>query len=805
MCRITQILPSRLHRITLTAFCVALHLAIPQCLCFAQSSAAVNFNTDVLPILSRTCFACHGPDDQSRQAELRLDTAEGALRSKQPPIIPGNAAGSLLFQRITSDDPEMRMPPRDAKRQLTSDEIELLRKWIADGAHWDEHWSFAPLRPVRPPDVRQAHWPSNPIDTFILARLEQQQLAPATQALKETLLRRSKLDLIGLPPTPDERTAFQIDERPDAYERLVDQWLASPHFGERWGRHWLDAARYADSSGFEGDPPRTVWKYRDWVISAMNADLSFDQFVTKQLAGHLLPDCTTDDRIATGFLLNSQQDGGSEPARLDAVVDRVNTIGTVFLGLTVGCAQCHSHKFDPLSQQEYYSLFAFVNSADELKLEFASPDQLSRRDALAAQVASLKAERTEYASKIPADQLKADSGYQERTATIEQLTSRIPEFPSALVLHAAPPQRLTTLFVRGEFDHPGAAVQPNVPRVLPPLCAEPTDNVNRELRPASLASVSTLKSSESSTTKSPAPPNLLNLAQWLVGNEQPLTPRVTVNRMWQQLFGKGMVETENDFGTQGARPTHPQLLDWLATEFSHRGWHTKRLIRSIVTSATYRQSSNRRGDTDRIDPENYLLSRQSRLRVEAEVVRDIALGVSGLLSTKMGGPGVFPFQHDGIMLNRATPAVWKVSQGEDRFRRGMYTYHWRLTPHPQLTTFDAPDAITACTRRQPSNTPLQALALLNEPTFTEAAETLARDMQSAQFDSDAFAIEQAFVRCLARPPTPAESQLLTDLLQSSRSRAAASQSALEAVHSEERAWRQVARAILNLEELITRE
>ena len=769
----------------------------------------VDFNADVLPILSRNCFHCHGPDDKSREADLRLDTRAGALRVDNPLITPGNSDTSPLIQRITSNDPDMRMPPASSKQQLTAGEIEVLRRWISEGAAWSEHWSFLPLKRHLPPIVDHKDWPRTGVDNFIVARLEQQKLSPSSEAIKETSLRRTSFDLIGLPPTREERNDFLVDDRPDAYERVVDRLLASPHFGERWGRHWLDVARYADSSGFEGDPPRSVWKFRDWVINAMNEDLPFDEFVIKQLAGHLLPDSTVDDRIATGFLLNSQQDGGSEPSRLDAVVDRVNTIGTVFLGLTVGCAQCHTHKFDPLTHREYYSLFAFVNSADEFKLEFAPPEELARRDALTAQVTSLTAERTTYAANLPADKLKSDPGYQERTATIELLRSRIPEIPSTLVLQAVAPERVTTTFVRGEFARPGEAVSPGVPHVLPPLCVGPLkSNHGRSLIESrvDVAEASELRSNAAGqdATVKPTP---LDLARWLVSSDQPLTPRVTVNRVWQQLFGRGLVETENDFGTQGARPTHPELLDWLSTEFQ-RGWQFKGFIRRVVESATYRQQSNRRVDLEQIDPDNRLLARQSRLRLEAESIRDVALAVGGMLSTKIGGPSVFPFQHDGIMLNRATPAPWTMSPGEDRYRRGLYTYYWRLTPNPQLQTFDAPDSITACTRRQTSNTPLQALAILNEPTFTEAAEKLAGQLRDRQFNRDHDAIEFAFETCVSRKPNGEELQLLDQILNTARSRFTLTTSGGSSESkdtAELAAWTQLTRTIINLEEFIVRE
>ena len=741
----------------------------------AQPTAQINFNLDVLPVLSRACFPCHGPDENARQANLRLDTKEGALRTDKPLVISGSPEQSKLFQRLVSRDPEEQMPPPDAQQKLTESDVEVVRQWINDGAAWSEHWSFRVITRPRPPMVERFDWPQNEIDRFILDRLTRIGLKPSVQANDQTLLRRVTLDLLGLPANRDAQRDFFSDERPDAFERVIDRLLASPHFGERWGRHWLDAARYADSSGFEGDPPRVVWKYRDWVLNAINDDLPFDEFVVQQLAGDLLPDASPQNRIATGFLLNSQQDGGSETSRLDAVVDRVNTIGTVFLGLTVGCAQCHSHKFDPLTQREYYALFAFVNSADEAKLEFATPEQFARRDALVAEVASLTAERTSYAATLSAERIKSDPGYLERTANIDSLTGRIPTFESAQVLQPATPGRVTTMFIRGEFHRPGEPVSPDVPQILPPL--------------------------------PPGSRTRLEFARWLVSADQPLTPRVTVNRVWQHLFGRGLVETENDFGTQGSRPTHPELLDWLASELPRRGWRLKSLIRQITLSSTYRQASHHRLDVDAIDADNRWLARQSRPRLEAEVICDTALAAGGLLSTKIGGPSVFPFQPDGIMINRATPAPWKISPGEDRYRRGLYTYYWRLTPHPMLQTFDAPDAITSCTRRQSSNTPLQALTLLNDPMFTEAANAIAREIVSSRLENDDQRVNRMFQLCLTRLPDAHERKLLNQVLNRARSplTEGTSGKTRSAENVERLAWTQLAQTILNLEEFVVRE
>ncbi|MBI5757091.1 MAG: PSD1 domain-containing protein [Planctomycetales bacterium] len=732
---------------------------------FAQLPERVDFSRDVLPILSANCFPCHGPDDQARQAKLRLDTHEGAL----PAIQSGNGKQSELVRRVSSEDPDERMPPTDSNRQLSPRQIELLRRWVDEGAVWNGHWAFQTLRRPDVPHINDEAWSRNAIDRFVLTRLKQPSLRPAPEADRATLLRRVTLDLVGLPPTPEDVAAFLADDNLDAYERAVERLLASPHYGERWGRHWLDAARYADSTGFETDAPRSMWKYRDWVIEAFNDDLPFDEFTIKQLAGDLLPSASTADRIATGFLLCGPQDGGSEPTRLDAVVERMNTIGSVFVGLTLGCSKCHSHKFDPISQHEYYRLFAFFNAADESVLELAPPEQVARRNALRAQLAALIAEREMYAAKLPAGTAANDPGHQERSRTIDSLKRQIPQLDSAQVLVPAAAPRATTIFVRGEYSRPGEVVTPDVPAVLPPM---PAGQRTR-----------------------------LDLARWLVSTQQPLTPRVTVNRVWQQFFGRGLVETESDFGVQGARPTHPELLDWLASEFVASGWRLKSLHRLIVGSATYRQSSHRQAENDAIDPENRLLARQSRLRLEAETIRDSALVVSGLWSPKVGGPSVFPFQHDGIMLNRATPAEWIVSSGTDRYRRGMYTTYWRLTPHPFLQTFDTPDSLTACTRRRPSNTPLQALTLLNDPTFVECAEVLAQRVMREVPDSDRERLDRAFRLCLGRPVVAEEQALLFEVLAAARARFVAASKPV----ADRAAWTQVCRVLLNADEFVTRE
>lgn len=727
------------------------------------------------------------------------------------------------------------MPPEGPP--LTDQEISVLRLWIDQGAPWPEepatsdarpdggqHWAFQPIRAVpipAPGGMATGH----PIDAFVATRLSEMGLLAAAEADRTTLIRRLSFDLVGLPPIPEQVDQFLNDQSPDAYERLVDQLLASPHYGERWGRHWLDAAHYADSGGFESDTPRIIWPYRDWVIAALNADVSFDQFVIEQLAGDLLPNATLPQRIATGFLLNSPQDGPSEPSRVDALMDRINTVSTVLMGLTLACAQCHEHKFDPLSQRDFYRLFAFLNDADERVLELGPPDELARRDAIRAQRTALEQERDRYLESLAAqysewerqltaeekdaipkevrtvlaiapaqrsaDQQKKlgaalselrDPGYRQRTTTIEGLTAQLPAIPTTLVLQGTSVPRDTRILIRGELTNPGVSVEPGVPTVLPTLAAE------RRL-------------------------NRLDLARWMFAPENPLTSRVTVNRVWQHFFGLGLVETENDFGTRGDLPTHPELLDWLALRFAQRGWHLKDLHRLIVTSATYRQQSVRVLNQDAIDPRNRMLARQARLRLEAEIIRDTALSASGLLAPRIGGPSVFPAQPAGVLVNRATPAEWPESSGEDRYRRGLYTHFFRLTPHPYLPLFDSPDSLAACTRRRSTNTPLQALTLLNDPWFLECSRALARRALHEASGADDAALLRAFRLCLARSPSAEECEELRGMLHEFRGAFAADRSAAKLVAATDddeeavrlAAWIEISRTLFNLDEFITRE
>ena len=756
--------------------------------CLGAATAAaeepIRFRTDVLPILAENCFACHGFDKKHRAADLRLDDRAAAV--EYGAIVPGDADASSLVERIDATDPDVVMPPPHSGKSLQPAQRDILRRWIAAGAEYESHWAFA--APVRtpPPDVPGV---AHPIDRFVRGRLATAELAPSPPAAPETLVRRVHLDLTGLPPSQADLAAFAGDTQAGAYERLVDRLLASPQYGERWGRWWLDQARYADSHGYSYDRPRQIWKYRDWVVDAVNADMPFDRFTIEQLAGDLLPDATDRQRIATGFHRNTQfnQEGGIDPEqyRIEAVFDRVSTTATVWLGLTIGCAQCHDHKFDPVEQREYYGLFAFFNDQDEVDLKLSDKrvdlvPLLAARDAAeaallahvnarASAVAAWEAGLTEAArDRLPdygrkhLDVPAAERTFEDRRRILAvavgvvddeffelensyKLAEAAARGLTTMVLAERSEPRKSTVFVMGDFTRPAEEVAPGTPALLPPLA--------------------------SGTGR----PTRLDLARWLVDPANPLTARVIVNRVWQQYFGVGLVETDDDFGLVGTPPSHPELLDWLACEFRDGGWSLKALHRLIVTSATYRQSSDRRADVADRDPLNRLLARQQRLRIDAEGVRDVALAASGLLTPIVGGPPVFPPIPPGVTDQGQVKHPWLESHGPDRYRRALYTFRFRATPVPSLAVFDSPDGFLTCTRRSRSNTPLQALTLLNDAAFVEFATGLEGVIREQ-------GVEAAFVRCTSRTPSQQELAVLARLEP-----------------------RDQARVLLNLDETITRE
>ncbi len=972
----------------------------------AAVKGSVDFNRDVRPILSNHCFQCHGEDADARKADLRLDVRSVAVEMQA--IVPKQADESSIVARITSRDPDERMPPASVNKPLSEQEIFVLTQWITEGAEYEEHWAFQKVvRPSTPtlPDATLSGLARcrNEIDTFILQRLIAESLQPAPQADKAGLIRRVYQDLLGLLPTVEETDQFLQDTSPNAFEKLVDRLLSNRRYGERWGRHWLDQARYADSNGYTIDSPRVMWPYRDWVINALNSDMPFDQFTTEQLAGDLLPDATKSQKVATAFHRNTMinEEGGVKPDqfRHEALIDRVNTTGSVWLGLTIGCAQCHSHKFDPISHDEYYQFYAFFNGAADTNnvgetVEVREDEMFGWGEALQQhlkELQDLQQEKTAVEKNSPDQPLLSSLPWNWQAAKVTAVRAsgssilKIAEDNSLLVKSdptandslsvtveipktgdAASPitaVRLRTLthpslpsngpgtsgngnfiltdialklgsaesrFVQAWADHSqpdfpvdnaiddkadtgwainvnGAQValgaKMNAPheaifRLAQPLTlsAEPLvvvlkHELNRnylighfalDLSTApvvidspggeSMARLAEIKRRISEleallpgkgnavrqmvirdlekppetyvlsrgdflhpdrehgalTPGVPAslnlaesePPfsNRLDLARWLVSRDNPLTARVTVNRVWARYFGRGLVETENDFGFQGSPPSHPELLDWLAAEFMESGWSLKHLHRLIVTSATYRQSSERSSEADAtiatIDPDNRLLSRQNRIRVDAEIVRDMAVSSAGLLSERVGGPGNFLPQPDGIYDFTQNKKDWPTSTGSDRYRRTMYTMFYRSAPYPLLSTFDAPDFSTVCTMRVRSNTPLQSLTVANDPVFTELARGLAqRILNTDGLASDNDRCVEMFRLCLTRTPEQAELDLLLNFHSRELSRFTSnpadagsfvSQTDAAISAAELAAWTSVARTLFNTDEFVSR-
>ncbi len=1065
--------------IALVVICCAMVIRCAMFICCAAAAGAEptaakeatdhreDFNRDVRPILSAHCFKCHGPDAKARQAGLRLDQRAGAtatLDSGATAVVPGKPDDSELVRRVFAADEGVRMPPAAVNKPLTPAQMQVLRRWIARGADYQPHWAFVPPTQPRLPKVKQADWPKNAIDYYVLARLEAAGLSPSPPADPYTLVRRLYLDLIGLPPTPEEvdqflqecgirtselgippkasveasagqasveasaRRAAQSDSAfripNSALEKLVDRLLASPHYGERWARRWLDLARYADTNGYEKDRARSIWPYRDWVIAALNADLPFDRFTIEQIAGDMLPDDgdprkTLNRRIATGFHRNTMlnEEGGIDPLefRYHAVVDRINTTATVWLGLTLGCAQCHTHKFDPIPHQDYYRLLAFLNNGDEPEIDVPQPDIARQRAQIEQQIAALE---SKLATRLPSETLESQfsawvasqskqaarwtllkptaatsgiptltiqddgsilaSGDQSKRdvyevtldpAGLKGITAirlevlpdpRLPKHgpgrvsyegpsgdfwlseitlaprllqaagvlatePSAAKLtsatqsHAAgkytasaaidgDPQtgwsinggqgrahsanfrlekpldpaaalQLRLLFEKyyaaglGRFrvwatTDPRGGLSAELPIEIENLLATPEKDrtpPQRErllkhfpsvapelaaaraeidkLRAAVPAYPTTLvmaerPGSERRAThvhhrgeflqlREPVQPEVLSLfaplpqgtprdrlsfARWLVDPANPLVGRVTMNRQWAAFFGRGLVRTTEDFGYQGQPPTHPELLDWLAVELPRQGWSLKQMHRLIVLSATYQQLSHVTPDHLRKDPENRLLARMPRVRLEAELVRDAVLRMSGLLTTRLGGPSVFPPQPPGITSEGTYgPLAWQVSEGADRYRRGLYTFAKRTAPYAMFGTFDAPSGEACVARREVSNTPLQALTLLNDAVLTEAAQTLGAQL-AADSRSTPERIAYLFRRCITRPPTDHERRLLMKFHEAQLARLhrkeldadrIAGPGAGDAVHRA--AWTLTARAVLNLDEVITKD
>ncbi|MFO0892047.1 MAG: PSD1 and planctomycete cytochrome C domain-containing protein [Isosphaeraceae bacterium] len=816
----------------------------------------MDFNREVRPLLAKNCFACHGSDEAKRAKGLRLDVRDAALKplkSGDPAIVPGDPDGSALVARITEEDETLRMPPKKSGNRLTEAEVETLTRWIKDGAKYAEHWALVPPRAEDPPAVTQASWPRNGLDFWILARLEKEGLKPSPEADPYTLLRRVSLDLRGLPPSPRELDRFLNDRAPGAYERAVDRFLEDPAYGERWARMWLDLARYADSAGYGSDPLRTIWRYRDWVIDAFNRNLPYERFTIEQIAGDLLPGASLDQKMATAFHRNTMTntEGGTddEEFRVAAIKDRVDTTMQVWMGLTMGCAKCHSHKYDPLTNEEYYKFYAIFNQTADTDLPDESPvirvptpeieqktrevdarvgevkERMDRAAAspslVTAQVmweerASASADPSHAAARkdVPKEILAIlDTPLAKRTREqagklrdhfrsiapelkplrdeIAALEKQRPEVPTLPVMVELPGEkrRVTKVLRKGNFLDPGAPVQPAVPQALHPL-----------------------------PDGTPAPLDRLGLARWLVDRRNPLTARVAVNRYWAQLFGTGIVETEEDFGTQGDLPSHPELLDWLAVRYMDLNWDTKALLRLIVTSATYRQSSRATPEILARDPRNRLVARMPRVRLEAEMVRDQALELGGLLSRKVGGPSVFPPQPEGLWQAAFNgQRTWATSEGTDKYRRALYTFWRRTVPYPSMATFDAPSREICAIKRVRTNTPLQAFVTLNDPVYVEAAQGLARRIVREGGSSAEDRVRHGLRLCLCRPPHPRQVEQLVRLFEEEKSRFASSKAEALALATEPigplpagmdpadlAAWTTVANVLLNLDGVLTK-
>lgn len=961
-----------------------------------QAADKVDFAKEVKPIFDKSCAGCHGAKMQ--MAKLRLDSKASAARTWTA----GHPEESSLYQRVAGLGETARMPM--GGKPLPPEQIDVIKRWIAEGAVWPDtlstdgpqkkHWAFIP--PVRPalPQVSNADWAKSPVDAFILARLDREGLKPSPAAEKTAQLRRVYLDLIGLPPTPKQVDDYLADKRPGAYERVVDQLLASPHYGERWGRHWLDAARYADSDGFEKDKQRFVWFYRDWVIQSINRDLPYNEFIVDQLAGDLLPNPTQDQMVATGFLRNSMvnEEGGIEPEqfRMEAMFDRMDAVGKAMLGVTIQCAQCHNHKFDPLTQEEYYKLFAYLNDSYEGSVAVYTPTEQARRAEILRQVRATEMELKHRMPDWPqrfeawASQLKAKDGiWKPVVPAVDDISTGGQRYVAAqensmLAAGYAPTQHTVKLTLKTDLPKvsafrlellndpdlplggPGRSIKgtaaltefevevngkklkiakatadinlperpideiyrdkdelagKKAPRVTGPIAyaidgnkltawgidAGPvlrnqprqavfvletpienakeivvylsqrhggwnsddnqnynlgrfrlsvTDAGDAEAHPAPTFSAwrETIPEWKTANEKiaglwhdhpegtsqlvlqsreqmrethilnrgnflqpgrvvqpgvpsflnaipEGAPANRLTLARWITDRQAPTTSRAFVNRVWQAYFGTGLVATSEDFGRQAETPSHPELLDWLAVEFMDSGWSMKKLHRVIVTSNTYRQTSNVTPELLQKDPYNRLLARGPRFRVEGEIVRDIALSASGLLNEKVGGPSVYPPAPDFLFQPPASygPKVWNEAHDAERYRRAIYTFRYRSVPYPMLQNFDTPNADIACVRRARSNTPLQALTTLNEPLFVEAAQALAAKTLKEGGTSDAERVTYAFRRCLSRPPDSAEQAELLSFLAKQKSRPNVD------------AWTSLARVILNLDETITKE
>ncbi len=682
----------------------------------------IDYIFHVKPILSDRCYLCHGPDEGTREAGLRLDTKEGAYAAiganlDKHAIVPGNTEASRLVFKINTKDPQQIMPPIRSNLTLTDYEKAVLSKWIEQGAVWKDHWAFTPPVKAEIPKVANSDWANNKIDFFILKKIEEKGLQPSEKATKEKLIRKVYFDLTGLPPSMKDLDNFINDTAENAFEKVVDKLLASKAYGERMTSSWLDVARYADTHGYQDDLERVMWPWRDWVINAYNKNLPYDKFIKWQIAGDLLPNATMEQIVATGFNRNHKitQEGGviDEEYRVEYVMDRTNTTSTALMGLTMECARCHDHKYDPISQKEFYGFYSFFNKVNEKG-------------------------RIEY-DEIPEPNIKITNKEIEETLAFINKPDSIPEL-NLMVMKDDAPKRKTFILKRGEYDAPTVEVNAGTPEAVLPF----TDAF---------------------------PKNRLGLTEWLFNDNNPLTARVAINRIWQQIFGTGIVSTVDDFGNQGALPTHPELLDWLAVTFREEGWDTKKMIKMIVMSSTYQQSSKVTPELLELDPNNLLLARSSRSKLTAEMIRDNALTVSGLLVEKIGGPSVKPYQPKGLWAETTSGqglTKYIMDSGEGQYRRSLYTFWKRTVPPPSMITFDAASRDLCSVKRQKTSTPLQALVMLNDPQLMEASKHLSEKILKNKDWNDTDKIKYIFRTITSRTPKEDEVDSLLEYLESSK-------------------------------------
>jgi hypothetical protein len=757
----------------------------------SKPKSGPSFNRDIRPILSENCFLCHGQDPEHRGGDLRLDIREEAIaaRDEGPAIIPGDPKNSSIIKRIISKDPDMLMPPPKAHMAaMSSEQLATLEKWIENGAEYEPHWAFVTPRKAETSAA-------NPVDHFVNQRLKADKLEPAPAADDATLVRRVFLDLTGLPPAPQDIDAYLADTTPDRWEKLFNRLMESPHFAERLALPWLDGARYSDTHGYSIDDHRDMWAWRDWVIHAFQKNQPYDQFVREQIAGDLMPGATPDQIAATGFLRNSMNthEGGTiaEEYRVNYTVDKVDAVSTSILGLTMKCAQCHDHKYDPISQKEFFQMYAFFNTSSESgkgATNASSPPVMNYKSPLGdggmaqlkARVAELEALKANPPPQLASRMENASRAIDVEISVLKRDIDR--GHTSVMIMDHKPGLRKTHILNRGAYDQPGEEVSPGVPAVLPPLGGN-------------------------------ASPTRLDLAQWITRPDHPLTARVAVNRMWQMVFGRGMVETAGDFGNQGSWPTHPELLDWLAVDFVENGWDMRHLLKTILTSETYRRSAASTPEHLEKDPRNELLARSPRTRLPAEIIRDQALSVSGLLNPAIGGPGVHPPQHDlwseisHFGYNPPfTSQIFLPGRDASTLRRSVYTFWKRTSPPPVLALFDAPTRETCAVVRNATNTPLQALVVMNEPQFVAAGVALGKRMLAEGGASPGSRLAFGFRLVTGRDPEAKEIELLEKSLARHLARFTSGEANAKtfAGTPEQAAYAMLGSTLINLDEFINR-